>query len=227
MPRLRKRLICATPPITGAEVDTLWRQIIGKPPYPSRLECNAQAEQLTLLSSIGYGTSLKLRTQELAPAAAAVRRLISIISAYLEPFEGARSAFPPSFRALNFPEYSILVEARPTLVELLAVFDPNFTISQEQAVWLAQRPGASARLDALHQIATEFRLPHQGPIWEQCGVLCWLLARDVLAAIGRKGGKSRDALAVKFAAAVLPHLGFQQQISPNALAKRLAKHPYL
>jgi hypothetical protein len=119
-----------------------------------------------------------------------------------------------------------LVEARAALVELLVVFDPNFAISQQQAVWLAQRPGAVARLDALRQIPAEFRLPHQGPIWEQCGVLCWLLAEDVLAAIGRKGGKSQDAIAVKFAAAVLPRLGFQQ-VSPNALAKRLRKHPDL
>jgi hypothetical protein len=62
------------------------------------------------------------------------------------------------------------------------------------------------------------------PIWNMAADIAWRVARDALQQMGEHVGKTRDSVAIKFAAAAVARLGFRNDgrtPSTEAIAKRI------
>jgi hypothetical protein len=83
----------------------------------------------------------------------------------------------------------------------------------------AQRPALDAALLVLNPLPPSTR---RAPVWEECAVLCWIVARDCLRAIDRPAGETAKSAAVRFASVACKRMGFEGATA-GAIAKRLAK----
>jgi hypothetical protein len=219
-------------PLTVDEVAELWRQSDKLGPHPTAVAFAQLTDQLN--AHLGFADSLRLRAEHDRRAAEAARLLINVTSNYLKLFEKVdRVELPELHQLLSGDDYDILLESLATLVELLSVYDPlNFRrLAPEWAVWFAGRPGEQERLARLRRqlervdIAARVgarRRTRQPPIWEDCGIICWMIARDALRALDREAGHTADSIAVKFAASATQRLGFPR-VTARALALRLAR----
>ena len=141
---------------------------------------------------------------------------------------------------LEIDEYDTCFENRAGLVELLAVFDPfNFRLTPERAAWFAPLPDGDKRLTRLRRLVSRPALTvatgHRThpPLWEDCGLACWLIAKAACEALDRTAGHGRGTVAVELAVLFIERLGWRsakptpkvglgwRAVTPTALARRL------
>jgi hypothetical protein len=243
MPRTRRGPVrVPVPPLDATEVEALWRKATRRGPYPEPEACEYQAAQLN--AHLGFADPLRLRVEGDKRVVEALKFLLKLIGECLKPFNAAArlAELPEPHAHLQIDEYDTCFETRAAVVELLAVFDPfNFRLTPEWAAWFAALPDGDKRLARLQRLVSRPALTvatgHRThpPLWEDAGIICWLIAQAACGALGRTAGHGPGTVAVELAVLFIERLGWRsaeptpkvglgrRAVTARALARRLAE----
>jgi hypothetical protein len=221
------------PPVTVAEVIDWWQASTSRGPLPSASSYKTQMRQFN--AHRGYADSLLLRSHRHRRTADAVRAVLAECSRELRVFDHQTKRtdliWPEINQVLAADEYDILNEARPVLLELRAVFAPSHRLpAPVESAWLAQAPHGDERLTRLRRLSERVFPPpgrriRQPPLWEACGIVCWMIVRDACLEAGRIAGVGADSVTVAIAAQACRRLGFRGA-TKGELALRLKAHGF-
>lgn len=192
----------------------MWRRAKVGPPWPDDEACERQAELLNEMRRNPLATAARRR--EFKPERRAIETLLRTAAEFLGPWEGVaptsgrlRGTAGVSLYAASIDDLNRLVAFRLALIEALPVFDPDFVPTREMAVWFGAVAGGAHRFEGLRLRATARLRSEDGREWDLAAFGAWRLAGDALAALGGGGaGKSKGAVAVRFAALASRALGF-------------------